>query len=455
MKWVVGVLLLLLAALLLESGLLAYAAYVLLGLLAVGRLLARSWAGGLTAERACVLTRGRGQEQPGLGLVADVGDRVRVTVTIRNAGLLPVPWVLMEDLLPRAALGPRFPRLKVKGKRIQIATVRGEHVLSYSVECLARGYHALGPLVLEGGDLFGLHRRFRVLTKPCFLLVYPKVVPVLGYEVASRRPVGDVRLSHRLYEDPTRLAGVRPYEPGDPLNRVHWKATARTGALHSKVVEPSCLAGATVLLDFHKDGYPDRGEPFRSDLAATAAASLVAAVSELGQQVGLVTNAGDAAARLRAHYDTGDAPSRAAARAAADPEKEEERRRPLRVETRRGVEQLTRVRELLACAELNDGLTFAQMLSEAVGRLPRDATLLAVLPDVPEETAIALGTLRRQGFAVAVVLVMIPDDEIERAFGRLVAEGVRDVRPLKDEGEIAELCRRQVDRSAPYTLSMD
>src|SRR5438309_1532742 len=82
------------------------------------------------------------------------------------------------------------------------------------------GYCQIGPTVLESGDLFGLHRRYRVVTEPVYVLVYPKVVPLRGYDVASRRPIGDIRLTHRLYEDPTRIAGVRAYQPGDPLNRI-------------------------------------------------------------------------------------------------------------------------------------------------------------------------------------------------------------------------------------------
>src|SRR5581483_3951428 len=137
-----------------------------------------------------------------------------------------------------------------------------------------RGYYQLGPLVMESGDLFGLHRRYRAAADPHFLLVYPRIVPLEGYDIESRRPIGDVRLVHRLYEDPTRIAGVREYQAGDALNRVHWGATARTGKLHSKVYEPSTLAGATLMLDFHKASYPRRGEPYRSELGVTAAVSL-------------------------------------------------------------------------------------------------------------------------------------------------------------------------------------
>ncbi len=434
MIWYVAVVLVLLAALVLDSGLLAYAMYVLLGVLLVSRLLAYLWVGKLSAERKCNR------------LTAEIGDRVRVSVTVRNAARFPVPWVLLEDLLPRQALNPRALRLKPKGKRVQLRMIGGggEATLDYQLECLMRGYYQIGPLVMESGDLFGLHRRYRADAEPHYLLVYPKVVPLQGYDLASRRPIGDVRLVHRLYEDPTRIAGVRPYEAGDPMNRIHWRATARTGQLHSKVYEPSTLAGATLLLDFHAAGYSKRGEPIRSELAVTAAASLANAVYQMGQQVGLVSNGRDAADRIRLEGWQGDYRTRKAARQQAGMQEENQRLQPVVVETRRGAEQFQRIREALARVELTDGFTFADLVTETAWRLPRDATVVAVLGDVPVETALALGTLRRHGFAVTAVLIQCEDRQLERSYGRLVAEGIRDVRHLSNEAGIPELCRQQV-----------
>ena len=121
---------------------------------------------------------------------------------------------------------------------------RGEATtMCYTVTFLMRGYYQLGPMQLETGDVFGLHRRFRVAGEPHFALVRPKVLPLQGYNLASRRPMGEIRVVHRLFEDPTRLAGVRPYQQGDPLNRIHWRATARTGQIHSRVYETSRVAG--------------------------------------------------------------------------------------------------------------------------------------------------------------------------------------------------------------------
>jgi uncharacterized protein (DUF58 family) len=433
MKWFLGVAILLLAALVLESGLLAYAMYVLLGLLVLSRLLARNWITHVSATRNCDR------------IAAEVGDSVDVKLEVQNAGWLPVPWILLEDLLPAKALAESRQRLRVKRKRMKIAMIRswGKTLLNYQVEFKQRGYYQLGPLVLESGDLFGLHRRYRVGTAPHFVLVYPKVVPLEGYDLATRRPIGEVRLTHRLFEDPTRIAGVRFYQRGDPLNRVHWRATARTGVLHSRVFEPSTIAGVTLLLDYHQSGYHQRGEPFRSELAVTTAASLAHAVYQLGQQVGLATNGRDAADRIRQEGWDSDYRTREEARKSASMSEESDRLQPVVVETRRGPEQLQRILETLARVELTDGLTLPQLIDEASSRMPRDATVVAVLADVPTETALALGNLKRRGYVVTAMLILFDEDGLLKASRRLLAEGI-DVRHVRDEAELAVACQRQV-----------
>src|SRR5262249_29265532 len=284
-------------------------------------------------------------------LSANVSERVAVVITIRNRGALPVAWLLMEDVLPVQALIFKPPNLGVDGRRIHLTMLRsnGRSTMMYQLQCNRRGYYQIGPLVLETGDLFGLHRRYRVATDPHFLLVYPQVVPLSGYDIASRRPIGEIRLQHRLYEDPTRIAGVRRYEAGDPLNRVHWRATARTGTLHSKVYEASTIAGATILLDFHEASHSKKDEPYRSDLTVTAAASIANAIYEMGQQIGLISNARDAADRIRQEgWRSDDYRTRSAARSAATMLDRSERLQPIVVPARRGPETLVQIQQVLA-----------------------------------------------------------------------------------------------------------
>ena len=202
----------------------------------------------------------------------------------------------------------------------------------YQLECNRRGYYQIGPLVLETGDLFGLHRRYRVVTEPHFLLVYPEVVPLEGYDIASRRPIGEVRLSHRLFEDPTRdrrRAALRGRRSAEPRPLAGHRAHRRAAQQGLRAVDRG--RGDDRCSDFHRAGLSDeRHEPLRSELAVTAAASLANAVYQMGQQVGLVTNGRDAADRIRQEGWDHDFRSRTAAQKPASMVDASDRLQPVR-----------------------------------------------------------------------------------------------------------------------------
>lgn len=439
MRWFLAIVAILVVAFALQAGLVAFAGYVLLGVFALSRYLARQWIENLAAEFTLDV-------EP-----CEIGDTVEVVVTVTNTGILMIPWVLAEHAIPEQTLKQK--KLKLEGRRLKVLFLRSgkSQRINYKATFNRRGYFQFGPLFVETGDVFGLHRRHRVLTKPQFMLVFPKVLPIAKYDFASERPIGEIRLANRLFEDPTRTAGVRPYQLGDPLQRVHWRATARTGTLHSRVYEPTTLAGATLLLDFHTAGYHKRGEPHRSELAVTLAASLAYAVAAMNQQIGFASNGRDATERIReesvdeSKTDAAEAAeykTRGDAREVFEEKRANTRLKPVRVETRRGFDQFAQISETLAKLELTDGLTFAQLLLEVAPRIPRDATLVAILPKVPVESSIALGQLRRQGFAITTLLVGIADDASDDrvvAHGRLLAEGIRDVRFVNSEFDLQNL----------------
>ena len=162
-------------------GLLAYAMYALLGVMLVSRLLARQLGREPLGRRASATASS-----------ADVGDKVAVVVTVDERGALPVAWVLVEDLLPRDALVHRPPQIwtsRQAGCNWPCCRGGGRKTLFYQLECNQRGYYQIGPLVLETGDLFGLHRRYRrgrPRRTSCWSI--RRWSPLEGYDVASRRP---------------------------------------------------------------------------------------------------------------------------------------------------------------------------------------------------------------------------------------------------------------------------
>jgi len=386
-KWMAGAALLLLIAYATRSGFVVYFLYAALLVMLFSRLIVEICLRGLECERD--LSR----------LEMTIGEQVEVMLTVRNTGMLPIPWVLVEDLVPE--------KMPIKGEHAKMLTLMPgqEEQLLYQVILNRRGYHQFGPFLAETGDLFGFFRRFKAGHSREYVTVYPAVEPLSEYDIASRRPLGTVKISNKIFEDPTRIIGVREYEPGDPLNRIHWKTTARMGALHSKVFEPSKVIGATVILDFHKDGYrgPDGEE--RGELAVLTAASIADYIASAREQVGFLTNGRDQAdtaqwealpllGKIRKHVVD---QTRATVRS--------DRLAPFMVPTRKAAEQGRLIFEALARVDYTDGFTIGQTLRHSFQHLNRDSVILVITPRVTEDMAVTLGIMKETGYSVNLFII--------------------------------------------------
>lgn len=404
-RWLVVVTALLALAYVHRGGFYMYAMYVVLALLFTSRLTALHGLKGVTHRRYCPVQRAR------------LGESVDVRVEISHGSRWPVPWVLVEDLVP-AALGRT-------GEVARVATLWPKQSLGlrYSLHCDRRGYHQIGPVLIETGDLFGLIRRFESGERAHYLTVYPEVVPIGGYDVASRRPIGEVRVQRRGFEDPSRLRGVREYQPGDKLSRIHWRSSARTGRLQTKIYEPTVMIGALVVLDMFAPAYEEHAADERSELAVTAAASLATYVSHGGQRAGFFSNGRDAADRARYEDIEVQAATRWQAERLAQMREHSDRLRPFEVTVGRGPTTLQRILDATARVELSDFQPVGQMLLREYPRLARDVTILVLTPRVDQALLEAVAAMRKSGFVMSVFVVG-NSAGYAAARGKLLAEGV-------------------------------
>ncbi|MBN2309695.1 MAG: DUF58 domain-containing protein [Candidatus Hydrogenedentes bacterium] len=374
-------------AFLARSPYMAFAIYAFLLLVLIANLTSRAWLSGLDCERTVSVTTLR------------QGEETEVEVTVTNQRGWPIPWIFVEDLVPAD-----FP---LAGESTCLAVLMpGRSLkLKYRLQCPRRGYHRIGPLMMESGDLFGLQKRFRTGQRQDYISVLPTVAYIDTFNIAARRPQGPVRISNRVYEDPTRIAGLREYAPGDPLNRIHWKASARTGELFTKQAEPSSVLGATLILDLFGPCYQGETAEARMELAITTTASIAYLLQLSGEQLGLLTNARDAAEVARYDVDAQQALSRDDAHDAVVGEGTSDRLSPLCVPTLRTPIQAQRIIENLARVLPGEGLDVGQLIMAQFRGLPRDAALLPVLPSVSEDLALVLANMKLSGFAVSVFLI--------------------------------------------------
>jgi uncharacterized protein (DUF58 family) len=86
---------------------------------------------------------------------------------------------------------------------------------------------------------FNFFRRYRHMDQESGILVFPrKAAP---NEEALFVNMGDDDALAATPQQPQEadIVGVRPYAEGDPMKRVHWKSSARTGRLNTKLYDGS------------------------------------------------------------------------------------------------------------------------------------------------------------------------------------------------------------------------
>lgn len=283
LQWL-GAAALLLAALWLRSGLLLLAAGLVALVAGVVALWRRFGLSRLTYERHFQQNR------------CFPGEPVTLTVTVTNRKVLPLTYLVVEESVPVA--------LEVESRRLHFQSrARGRLRMRFSlgwyqrverrftVRATRRGAYRLGPAVVAAGDPFGWAEQRMEVAPSDLLIVYPRVVPLEEVGLPAQRPFGDLASRDRLFADPLRFAGVREYRPGDPLNQVHWKATAATGELQVRLLDPSASLGLAVFLNtWSYERFWEGDDADALEAGVTLAASIVGWAHEHALPVGLYAN---------------------------------------------------------------------------------------------------------------------------------------------------------------------
>jgi uncharacterized protein (DUF58 family) len=187
-----------------------------------------------------------------------------------------------HDIDPTALRGHRR-RLSIDG--------RTEATLRLPVVAPRRGEYFLDDLDVTLSDPFDLAplRRSIAVERP--LLVMPEARAGLPLRVLRKLPFGTPAPTARLFEDKEHFAGVRDYEPGDPMHHVHWRVSAHAGRLQTKRYEPTRSAEVLFAVDI------SNGEPFWFSVDPDTAEETIGWTSYLARQAihsgwrtGLVAN---------------------------------------------------------------------------------------------------------------------------------------------------------------------
>jgi len=220
-----------------------------------------------------------------------VGEQLTLTVRLSNQKPLPLPWVDVSQLLP-----PRLASALPDAESRDATLVRTASMPWYSrvtwreqVCAGHRGWYVLPPVKVVSGDILGLYPRAMEQSGFDHVAVYPRIYPVRRLSIRRTDASGDLLGRVSLQEDPTRMRGIRDYQPQDGMRRVHWKATARHRQLMVKLYEPSAVSRLVLVLV--ADSFDPIGDDTPFELAASAVASVAHYCAGHQMQFGLLSNA--------------------------------------------------------------------------------------------------------------------------------------------------------------------
>ena len=289
-----------------------------------------------------------------------VGDRMHVTYTLRNNSRLPKPWLEIHN--PTTLPGG------LPGRAIDLAA-RNERSWLIRAPLSRRGHFRIEPLHIRTGDPFGFFEAQATVGQGVGVIVYPRLEPLPSWRLPSASLEGSHASPQRTLQTTPLATTVRPYAPGDSMNRIHWRSTARHGEIQVKEFELEQTADAWIILDLQRSIQAGRGEESTTEAAIRAAAAIAAKALAENRAVGMTINAG------RTVYLPPD----------------------------RGGRQHQKVMQLLAAVEADSSVPLVETIVGSLGRLRRGMTAIVITASQDAAWVRPLAALRARGVACVVV----------------------------------------------------
>jgi uncharacterized protein (DUF58 family) len=313
-------------------------------------------------------------------LTGHVGDRLRITYTVRNTGRLPKPWLEIHN--PTSLPGG------LPGRAISLGS-RKER--SWMVRTLLnqRGHFRIDPLQVRTGDPFGFFEASAGVGHGITLVVYPRIDALPFWRLPPASIEGAHASPERTLQTTPLVTTVRPYAPGDSMNRIAWRTTARTGEIFVKEFDLEQTTDVWVYLDLDAELETGAGDDSTTEVAVRVAASIADKAIAENRAVGLTVSG----------------------------------HRTTVIPADRGARQRLKILQLLAAVEADGSTPLDEVLVTGVSRLRRGMTAVVITATQDPAFIRPLATLRSRG--VGVVVVTLDQALFEAPMEREAADAVR------------------------------
>ena len=224
------------------------------------------------------------------------GEKIEIIEEVINDKRLPVPWLKTEictsswlEFSGSSSVGaseerfvPSVFSLRPKQKYTRVR----------KVTALKRGVFSLKNVSVVATDLFGLISVSKSIAINDSIRILPTPMELVEGDLSSEELLGEITVRRFLCEDPFLISGPREYTGREPMNRIHWAGTARSGKLMAYKNDYSTENEGIIILNLQKSplGEPRPVIPMDMETYIKAAAFIIHTFSEKRMAISLGVN---------------------------------------------------------------------------------------------------------------------------------------------------------------------
>lgn len=270
----------------------------------------------------------------------------------------------------------RFPAGPPDEKDISIFVLdikaREKKRISYVANCYKRGLWELGPVRVVSQDALGFFSMKRSLKVFSQLLIYPNLFNVFAFPPLASGSVSWMGVeTAKISGDSHEFFGVREYQSGDAMSRIHWLSSARHNKLIVKQFERNAVQEVTIVLDLKKGHDIGTGKETTLEYAVKIAGSVARYLLNESAFVQMIGYGKEAAI----------------------------------LPFGKGESARHKILEYLARVQADGNFSLAQTLEEASFVTPYSSTLIAIMLDNDTEAVSSLVQFKVKG--VKLILVVL------------------------------------------------
>lgn len=314
-------------------------------------------------------------------------DIVNVKINIKNRRTLPIYFF---ELLDRFLGGP--PEEQETSLFVLKLGPKEDKKISYIANCYKRGFWKMGPTAIISQDALGFFKTKKVINIFSEILVYPHLFRIFSFPKLASGSVSWIGVeTAKISGDSHEFFGVREYQRGDAISRIHWLSTARHNKLIVKQFERNAVQEATIVLDLKKGHDIGSGKDTTLEYAVKIAGSVARYLLNEGVLVQMVGYGREA----------------------------------LMLPFGKGESHMYKILEYLAKVQADGDFTLSQALEEVSFVTPHRSTLITIMLDNDVDSLSSLVQFKVKAIKLIVIVLAVS------TFGHMPEEEYLDIDGVK------------------------